>query len=123
MTRRACGRPAPSGALAGAGAFADTGLDEDLWLSLTRASAEHTPTLMDADLVAERAARHPDSEDALLLTAQLITHLTGAGQDAAGRRHARTLLDAAAARPADEHPAALRALREALVNSGDIDAA
>ncbi|WP_328508286.1 hypothetical protein OG981_53800 [Streptomyces mirabilis] len=49
----------PPGALAGAGAFADAGLDEDLWLSLMRASAEHTPTLTDATLVAERAARPP----------------------------------------------------------------
>lgn len=113
----------PSGALAGAGDFADTGLDEDLWLSLTRASAEHTPALTAADLVAERAARHPDSEDALFLTAQLVTHPAETWQEATVRRHARALLDAAAARPADEHPAALQVLREALVNSGDIDAA
>ncbi|MFE4639449.1 hypothetical protein [Streptomyces sp. NPDC056730] len=112
LWRAALAAGLPSGALAGAGAFADTGLDEDLWLSLTRASAEHTPALTDADLVAERAARHPDSEDALLLTAQLFTHPAETGQDTAVRRHA--LLDAAAARPADEHPAALRALREML---------
>ncbi|WP_279617143.1 hypothetical protein [Streptomyces regalis] len=123
LWRAALAAGLPSGALAGAGDFADTGLDEDLWLSLTRASAEHTPALTDADLVAERAARHPDSEDALLLAAQLVTHPAETGQDAAVRRHARALLDAAAARPAHEHPAVLRALREALVNSGDIDAA
>ncbi|MBW8797851.1 MAG: hypothetical protein JF597_30975 [Streptomyces sp.] len=123
LWRAALAAGLPSGALASAGDFADTGLDEDLWLSLTRASAEHTPALTDADLVAERAARHPDSEDALLLAAQLVTHPAETGQDAAVRRHARALLDAAAARPAHEHPAVLRALREALVNSGDIDAA
>ncbi|MGW1618580.1 hypothetical protein [Streptomyces sp. NPDC002172] len=113
----------PPGALAGAGGFADAGLDEDLWLSLTRASAEHTPALTDADLVADRAARHPGSEDALLLAAQLVTHPAGTWRDAAVRRSARALLNAAALRPADEHSAALRALREALVNSGDVDAA
>ncbi|MFJ7297825.1 hypothetical protein [Streptomyces collinus] len=112
LWRAALAAGLPSGALAGGGAFADTGLDEDLWLSLTRASAEHTPALTHADLVAERAARHPDSEDALLLTAQLFTHPAETGQDTALRRHARALLDAAVARPADEHPAALGALRE-----------
>ncbi|MFE6157249.1 hypothetical protein, partial [Streptomyces sp. NPDC057889] len=87
LWRAALAAGLPSGSLAGAGAFADTGLDEDLWLSLTRASAEHTPALTDADLVAERAARHPDSADALLLTAQMVTHPAGTGQDAAVRRH------------------------------------
>ncbi|MGW6958793.1 hypothetical protein [Streptomyces chartreusis] len=123
LWRAALAAGLPPGALAGAGDFADTGLDDDLWLSLMRASAEHTPALTDADLVAERAARHPDNEEALLLAAQLVTHRAGAGQDTALLRHARALLDAAAARPTDEHPAALRALREALVNRGDVDAA
>ncbi|MEU2619699.1 hypothetical protein ABZ642_16470 [Streptomyces sp. NPDC007157] len=123
LWRAALAAGLPPGALAGAGGFADAGLDDDLWLSLTRASAEHTPALTDADLVAERAAHHPDSEDALLLAAQLVAHPASAGKDTAVRRHARALLDAAAARPAHEHPAALRALREALVNSGALDAA
>ncbi|MER7659701.1 hypothetical protein [Streptomyces albidoflavus] len=48
LWRAALAAGLPSGALAGAGAFADTGLDEDLWLSLTRASAEHTPALTNA---------------------------------------------------------------------------
>ncbi|MGQ4364257.1 hypothetical protein [Streptomyces sp. SAS_272] len=113
----------PPGALAGAGAFADAGLDENLWLSLMRASAEHTPALTDADLVAERAARHPDSEDALLLTAQMVTHPATTGQNAALRRHARALLDAATALPQDERPSEVQKLRRALVNAGDIDAA
>ncbi|MGY5124336.1 hypothetical protein [Streptomyces nigrescens] len=113
----------PPGALAGAGAFADAGLDENLWLSLMRASAEHTPTLTDADLVAERAARHPDSEDALHLTAQMVTHPAGTGQNAAVRHHARALLDAATALPQDERPSEVQKLRTALVNAGDVDAA
>ncbi|MET8582215.1 hypothetical protein ABZX39_15190 [Streptomyces collinus] len=88
LWRAALAAGLPPGALAGAGAFADVGLDEDLWLSLMRASAEHTPTLTDADLVAERAAHHPDSEDALHLTAQMLTHPAGTGQNAAVRCHA-----------------------------------
>ncbi|WP_192583628.1 hypothetical protein [Streptomyces albicerus] len=123
LWRAAIAAGLPPGALTGAGDFADTSLDEDLWLSLMRASAQHTPALTDADLVAERTARHPDSEEALLLAEQLVTHSAGAGHDTALLQHARALLDTAAARPTDEHPAALRALREALVNRGDIDAA
>ncbi|MET8647670.1 hypothetical protein [Streptomyces sp. NPDC004675] len=122
MARRAHGRPAAR-PLADAGAFADAALDEDLWLSLMRASAEHTPILTDADLVAERAARHPDSENALLLTAQMVTHPAGTGQNAAVRHHARTLLDAATALPQDERPSEIQKLRTALVNAGDVDAA
>ncbi|WP_411101066.1 hypothetical protein [Streptomyces sp. x-45] len=113
----------PPGALAGAGAFADASLDEDLWLPLMRASAEHTPTLADADLVAERAARHPDHEDALHLTAQMVTHSAGTGQNAAVRRHARALLDAATALSQDERPSEVQKLRTVLVNAGDVDAA
>ncbi|MFB6931256.1 hypothetical protein [Streptomyces chartreusis] len=77
LWRTALAAGLPPGALAGAGDFAATGLDDDLWLSLMRVSAEHTPTLTDADLVAERAARHPNSEEALLLAAQLVTHPPG----------------------------------------------
>ncbi|MET7801055.1 hypothetical protein [Streptomyces decoyicus] len=113
----------PPGALASAGAFAGAGLDENLWLSLMRASAEHTPTLTDADLVAERAACYPDSEEALHLTAQMVTHSAGTGQNAAVRHHARALLDAATALPQDERPSEVQKLRTALVNAGDVDAA
>jgi hypothetical protein len=113
----------PAGALAGAGAFADAAVDEAVWLELMRASAEHTPVLTDADLVAERATAHPGREDALLLAAQLVTHPTGTWRDDAVRRHARALLDASAAGPGAEHPDALQELRTALVNAGDVDAA
>ncbi|MFR9793768.1 hypothetical protein ACL07V_34770 [Streptomyces sp. MB22_4] len=113
----------PPGALAGAGAFANAGLDEDVWLSLMRASAEHTPTLTDTDLVAIRAARHPDSEDALHLTAQMLTQPAETGQNAVVRRYARALLDAATAQPQDERPSEVQKLRTALVNAGDVDAA
>ncbi|WP_028805858.1 hypothetical protein [Streptomyces sp. 142MFCol3.1] len=123
LWRAALAAGLPSGALAGAGAFADAGLNENLWLSLMRASAEHTPTLTDADLVAERAARHPDSEDARLLTAYLVHSPAGTGQNAAVRRHARALLDAATALPQDERPSEVQKLTRALVNAGDVDAA
>ncbi|MGW4790658.1 hypothetical protein [Streptomyces sp. NPDC004230] len=53
----------------------------------------------------------------------LVTHLAGMGRDAVTQRSARALLEAAAARPADERPYALRALREALVDAGEVDAA
>ncbi|MEU3256009.1 hypothetical protein [Streptomyces sp. NPDC006997] len=123
LWRAALAAGLPPGALAGAGAFADASLGEDLWLFLMRASAEHTPTLTDADLVAERAARHPANEDALHLTAQLVTHPAGTGQNAAVRRHARALLDAATALPWDERPSGVQKLRTALVYVGDVDAA
>jgi hypothetical protein len=48
---------------------------------------------------------------------------SGTWRDPAVRRHAHTLLGAAAALPETEHRPALRVLREALVNSGDLDAA
>ncbi|MFE0857287.1 hypothetical protein [Streptomyces mutabilis] len=113
----------PAGALAGAGAFAETAVDEPVWLELTRSSAEHSPALSQADLVAERAAAHPGSHDALLLAELLVTHAPGTWTDTAVRGHARALLDAAAALPAAERPTAWQGLRRALVNAGDVDAA
>ncbi|MEU1168227.1 hypothetical protein ABZ372_51860 [Streptomyces sp. NPDC005921] len=102
-----------------AGEFADAGLDEDGVAVPDAGERRAPPALADA----ERAAGHPGSEDALLPPAQLVTHLAGTRRDAVVRRYARALLKAAAAQPADEHPDALRVLRQALVNAGDIDAA
>ncbi|MFE0356447.1 hypothetical protein ACFW2K_38805 [Streptomyces nigra] len=113
----------PAGALAGTGAFADAAIEETAWLELTRASAEHSPALPDADLVVERAAAHPDRADALLLAAALVTQAPGTWRETAVRRHARALLDAATALPRSEHPVELQELRTALVNAGDVDAA
>nr|WP_181411994.1 hypothetical protein [Streptomyces sp. F12] len=113
----------PAGALAGAGAFADAAVDDAVWLELMRASAEHSPALSHAELVAERAAAHPGSQDALLLAELLVTHAPGTWTDPAVRGHARTLLDATAALPAAERPAAWQGLRRALVNAGDVAAA
>lgn len=123
LWRAALAAGLPAGALAGAGAFADAAVDDAVWLELTRASAEHSPPLADADLVAERAAGHPGNEDALLLAAQLVAHPAGTWPDAAVRRHARLLLDSAATLPQTERTAGTQELRTALVNAGDIDAA
>lgn len=123
LWRAALAAGLPQGALAGAGAFANTALSDNVWLSLARASAEHTLALTNTERVAERAARHPGSDDALLLASQLVTHAPGTRQETAVQRHTRALLDAAAALPADERPAALEELRTALVNAGDVDAA
>ncbi|MFF7764144.1 hypothetical protein [Streptomyces griseorubiginosus] len=115
----------PAGALEGTGAFADAAIDDVLWLELARASAEQSTAsaLVDADLVAERAAGHPGSSDALLLAALLVSHPGGMWRHDAVRRHARALLDAAAPLVEGERLAALEKLRTALVNSGDVDAA
>lgn len=123
LWRAALAAGLPAGALAGAGAFAGAAVDEVVWLELMRSSAEHSPALADADLVAERAAAHPDRAEALLLAAVLVSRAPGTWREAAVRRHARALLDAAAARPADERPQAWQELRAALVNAGDVDAA
>ncbi|MFC8949521.1 hypothetical protein [Streptomyces rochei] len=123
LWRAALAAGLPAGALAGAGAFAETAVDEPVWLELTRCSAEHSPALQHADLVAERAAAHPGSHDALLLAELLVAHAPGTWTDTAVRGHARALLDAAAALPAAERPGAWQGLRRALVNAGDVDAA
>ncbi|MBQ0891115.1 hypothetical protein KBZ94_40445 [Streptomyces sp. RM72] len=123
LWRAALAAGLPPGALAGAGAFADTAVDEPVWLELTRSSAEHSPALIHADLVAERAAAHPGSHDALLLAELLVTHAPGTWTDPAVRGHARALLDAAAALPAAERPTSWQGLRRALVNAGDVEAA
>ncbi|MEK2495152.1 hypothetical protein WN990_36985 [Kitasatospora purpeofusca] len=113
----------PPGALAGAGHFADA-LPDEVWLPLARRSAEHTPALDNADKVAERAAGHPRSPDALLLTGHLLIRPAPDPEyDTDVRRHARTLLQAAAALPEAERPAQEEQLRRALVEAGEVDLA
>ncbi|MEU9348978.1 hypothetical protein AB0D74_48055 [Streptomyces sp. NPDC048278] len=123
LWRAALAAGLPQGALAGAGAFADAAVQETVWLELMRASAGHSPALADADLVAERAAAHPDRADALLLAALLVARAPVTWREAAVRRHARALLDAATALPQDERPSGVEELRTALVDAGDVDAA
>ncbi|MGW7196211.1 hypothetical protein [Streptomyces chryseus] len=111
----------PPGALAGAGYFA---LADEVWLPLARRSAKHTPAQEEADKVAERAAGHPRSPDALLLAAHLLTRPGPAPwYDADVCRHARALLQAAVALPAAERPAETEQLRRALVDAGEVDLA
>ncbi|MFJ3799924.1 hypothetical protein ACIPSJ_27025 [Streptomyces sp. NPDC090088] len=64
--------------------------------------------MTDADLVAERAADHPDRADALFLAALLVTQAPGSRREPAVRRHARVLLDAATALPMTNAPAGCR---------------
>ncbi|MEV7889902.1 hypothetical protein ACWD3I_24930 [Streptomyces sp. NPDC002817] len=123
LWRAAIAADLPPGALAGAGAFADAAVQETVWLELMRASAEHSPALTDADLVAERAATHPDRTDALLLAAELVAQAPGTWRETAVRRNARALLDATTALPQGERPSGVQELRTALVNAGDVDAA
>ncbi|MGW0564447.1 hypothetical protein ACWDZ4_28550 [Streptomyces sp. NPDC003016] len=114
----------PPGALAAAGDFADTALDDTVWLPLARRSAAHTPAQTRAGDIAERAAAHPRDNDALLLAAHLLTRSALAPwHDIEVRAHARTLLLAAEAQPAPEHPAATEQLRRALVEAGEVDLA
>ncbi|WP_020684239.1 hypothetical protein [Streptomyces prunicolor] len=123
LWRAALAAGLPAGALAGAGAFADAAVEETVWLELMRASAKHSPALTDADLVADRAAAHPDSAEALLLAAELVARAPGTWREAAVRRNARALLDAATALPSGERPRGVQELRTALVNAGDVGAA
>ncbi|MFJ3279011.1 hypothetical protein [Streptomyces halstedii] len=104
LWRAALAASLPQGALAGAGAFADAAVEETVWLELMRASAEHSPVLTDADLVADRAAAHPDRADALLLAALLVAQAPGTWRETAVRRNARALLDAATALSPGELP-------------------
>ncbi|MGW4823202.1 hypothetical protein ACWEP4_30580 [Streptomyces sp. NPDC004227] len=114
----------PPGALAGAGDFADLALADEAWLPLARRSAVHTPAQTCAGDVAERAAGHPRSPDALLLAAHLLTRpAPDPWYDAEVRQQARALLQAAAALPAAECPAQVEQLRRALVEAGEVDLA
>ncbi|MFE2046780.1 hypothetical protein ACFXAZ_38875 [Streptomyces sp. NPDC059477] len=115
----------PPGALAGAGGFAHCALPDGLWLPLARRSAAHTPAQKDAGRVAERAAAHPGSPDAVHLAAHLLTRPApeGAYDDGDVRRHARALLRAAEALPAPARPAGTAQLRRALIEAGEVDLA
>ncbi|AVV46707.1 hypothetical protein PYK79_14165 [Streptomyces sp. ID05-04B] len=95
-----------------------------MWLALARRSAEHTPAQERAEAVAQRAAGHPRSSDALLLAAHLLTRpAPDLEYDADVRRHAGTLLEAAVALPAADRPAETERLRRALIDAGEIQTA
>ncbi|WP_174867977.1 hypothetical protein [Streptomyces lasalocidi] len=113
----------PTGALAGAGWFAHLDLDDAAWLPLARASAEHTPPHTPGT-VAERAAAHPVSRDALLLTARLVARPANIWDPPTVPPHACSLFRGAAAAltdPADTD--AVTQLRDALINAGEAEIA
>ncbi|MFE7485166.1 hypothetical protein [Streptomyces sp. NPDC057552] len=114
----------PPGALATAGDFADTALDDTVWLTPARRSAAHTPAQTCASDIAARAAAHPREDDALLLAAHLLTRPAPAPwHDVEVRAHARDLLLAAEALPFPDRPAGTEQLRRALVEAGEVDLA
>ncbi|MFE4336573.1 hypothetical protein ACFRQM_46725 [Streptomyces sp. NPDC056831] len=112
----------PPGALAGAGYFADLALDDQVWLPLGRASAEHTSPHTPA-VAAWRAAEHPGDRDALLLTTRLVARPSNLWGARDVLRPARALLQAAEAVAGHPHADAVTQLREALINAGEVDAA
>ncbi|MFF4590455.1 hypothetical protein [Streptomyces sp. NPDC001388] len=65
--------------LHGAGAFSfAVGLDDRVWLELTRRTVEQTPLVEAPDHVARRAARHPQSTDARAILTCLLPLYDGA---------------------------------------------
>ncbi|MGW2447950.1 hypothetical protein [Streptomyces sp. NPDC001675] len=124
LWRAALAADLPQGALAGAGTFVLTSIDDTLYLDLTLASARHTPALRDTDHIAERSTHHPDKPAAAQLTALLVAHpSTDPWRDATVRQHARTLLAAIGQRPPNPQLAQpTQQLRDALITAGDIDA-
>ncbi|MFE7451476.1 hypothetical protein [Streptomyces griseus] len=122
LWRAALAADLPPGALAGAGYFAHLPLDDDLWLPLARASAEHTPP-DSPDTAAERAATHPHSQDALVLTALLVARPTDTWAAHTALPHAHTLFRDAVRADSHAHPDAVVRLREALINAGELDLA
>lgn len=118
---RAC-RGLPPGALAGAGYFAHLPLDDEVWLPLARASAEHTPP-DSPDTAAERAATHPDSQDARVLTALLVAWPTDTWAAHTVLPHAHALFRDAVRADGHAYSDAVARLREALINAGELDLA
>ncbi|MFF7043713.1 hypothetical protein ACIP4T_09835 [Streptomyces massasporeus] len=107
-------------ALSGAGRFAYVDhLDDAAWLELTAHTVARQPDLEAPYAIAERAARHPDSADALLIVAAML----GVDVDSFDRqeiqRHAARLFAQSSAQGTAEH----EQLRIALINAGAIEAA
>ncbi|MGA5444311.1 hypothetical protein ACPCKW_33105 [Streptomyces griseoincarnatus] len=107
-------------ALTGAGRFAYADrLDDAVWLELTARTVARQPEVEAPYAVAERAARHPDSADALLIAAAML----GAQVDVFHRQeiqgHAALLFAQSTAEGTAEH----EQLRIALINAGAIEAA
>ncbi|WP_405191712.1 hypothetical protein OG473_39260 [Streptomyces anulatus] len=122
LWRAALAADLPPGSLAGAGYFAHLPLADDVWLPLARASAEHTPP-NSPDTAAQRAATHPDSQDALVLTALLVARPTDTWAAHTVLPHAHALFRDAVRADSHAHPGAVARLREALINAGELDLA
>ncbi|MFI7089611.1 hypothetical protein ACIBUR_39255 [Streptomyces anulatus] len=117
--RAALAADLPPRSLAGAGYFAHLPLDDEVWLPLARASAEHTPP-GSPDTAAERAAAHPGNRDALVLSARLVARPADAWGSHTVLPHARALFHDATAMDGHPHQDAVLQLGDALVNAGEV---
>ncbi|GHH27173.1 hypothetical protein [Streptomyces lanatus] len=107
-------------ALTGAGRFAYADrLDDAAWLELTARTVARQPEVEAPYAVAERAARHPDSADALLIAAAVL----GAQVDVFHRQEIQGHAARLFAQSTAEGTAGHEQLRIALINAGAIEAA
>ncbi|MGA6172577.1 hypothetical protein ACPEIF_20305 [Streptomyces sp. NPDC012600] len=107
-------------ALTGAGRFAYADrLDDAIWLDLTARTVTSQPKPEVPYAVAERAARHPDSADALLIAAVML----GAQVDVFHRQEIQGHAARLFAQSIAEGTAGYEQLRIALINAGAIEAA
>ncbi|RSM99054.1 hypothetical protein [Streptomyces sp. WAC 01420] len=107
-------------ALTGAGRFAYADrLDDAVWLELTARTVARQPEVEAPYAVAERAARHPESADALLIAAAML----GAQVDVFHRQEIQGHAALLFAQSTAEGTAGHEQLRIALINAGAIEAA
>lgn len=106
-------------ALTGAGRFAYADrLDDAVWLELTARTVARQPEVEAPYAVAERAARHPDSADALLIVAAMLSTQVDVFHRQEIQGHAALLFAQSTAEGTAEH----EQLRIALINAGAIEA-
>ncbi|NEE23015.1 hypothetical protein G3M58_93270 [Streptomyces sp. SID7499] len=107
-------------ALTGAGRFAYADrLDDAAWLDLTARTVARQPEVEAPYAVAERAAHHPDSADALRIAAAMLAAQVDAFHRQEIQGHAARLF----AQNTTEGTAEHEQLRIALINAGAIEAA
>lgn len=107
-------------ALTGAGRFAYADhLDDATWLELTARTMDRQPDLEAPYAIAERAARHPDSANALLIAAVVLGAQVDSFHQQEIQGHAARLFARSTAEGTTEH----ERLRLALINAGAIEAA
>jgi hypothetical protein len=106
------------------GALRPVGLDDVLWLDLTRRERRAHPAFTDAGLVAERAAAHPEfRRTRCSWPPSWSADRSESWQHVVVMRQSRALLDAAAGGPAGEHLEVRAVLWDALVKASGIGAA